>query len=147
MKFTPTSETARQEVLEYSLNELTDQQLQEELSRRGFFTDNLWSVHDVKGIFNVTDDEAQEVLEKSLTNDATMEQVWLSIGIFGDMEGYRRVDEFQVGDFVLVPDPNESDIHNHEFLGVIKLIKGEYATVEDGDGDCFDIELDRLEHE
>lgn len=93
MKFTPTSETARQEVLEYSLNELTDQQLKEELSRRGFFTDNLWSVHDVKGIFRVDDDEAQEVLEKSLTNDATMEQIWLSIGIFGDMEGYERIEE------------------------------------------------------
>ena len=129
------------------MENFTDQQLKEELSRRGFFTDNLWSVHDVKGIFNVTDDEAQEVLEKSLTNDATMEQIWQSISIFGDMEGHRRVDEFQVGDFVLVPDPNDSDIHNHEFLGVIKLIKGEYATVEDGDGDCFDIELDRLEHE
>jgi hypothetical protein len=93
MKFTPTSETARQEVLEYSLNELTDQQLKEELSRRGFFTDNLWSVQDVKGMFKVTDDEAQEVLDKSLTNDATMEQIWLSIGIFGDMENYERVDE------------------------------------------------------
>jgi hypothetical protein len=71
----------------------TDQQLKEELSRRGFFTDNLWSVHDVKGIFNVTDDEAQEVLEKSLTNDATMEQVWFSIRTFGDMENYERVDK------------------------------------------------------
>ena len=129
------------------MENFTDQQLKEELSRRGFFTDNLWSVHDVKGIFRVDDDEAQEVLEKSLTNDATMEQIWQSIAIFGDMEGHRRVDEFQVNDFVLVPDPNESDIHNHEFLGTIKAIKGEYATVEDGDGDCFDIELDRLEHE
>ena len=55
--------------------------------------------------------------------------------------------ENQVGSFVLVPDPNESDIHNHEFLGVVVSIRGEYATVEDGDGDCFDIEIERLEHE
>lgn len=55
--------------------------------------------------------------------------------------------EIQVGSFVLVPDPNESDIHNHEFLGVVVSIRGEYATVEDGDGDCFDIEIERLEHE
>ena len=129
------------------MENFTDQQLKEELSRRGFFTDNLWSVHDVKGIFRVDDDEAQEVLEKSLTNDATMEQIWQSIAIFGDMEGYRRVDEFQVNDFVLVPDPNESDIHNHEFLGTIKAISGDLAVVEDGDGNCFEIELDRLEHE
>lgn len=55
--------------------------------------------------------------------------------------------EIKVGSFVLVPDPIESDIHNHEFLGVVVGIKGEYATVEDGDGDCFDIEIERLEHE
>lgn len=75
------------------MEKFTDQQLKDELSKRGFFTDNLWSVHDVKGIFRVDDDEAQEVLEKSLTNDATMEQIWLSIGIFGDMEGYERIEE------------------------------------------------------
>jgi hypothetical protein len=129
------------------MEKFTDQQLKEELSKRGFFTDNLWSVEDVKSKFVVTDDEAQEVLEKSLTNEATMEQIWLSIGIFGDMEGHRRVDEFQVNDFVLVPEPNDSDIHNHEFLGVIKAISGDLAVVEDGDGNCFEIELDRLEHE
>jgi hypothetical protein len=55
--------------------------------------------------------------------------------------------EIKVGSFVLVPDPNETDIHNHEFQGVVVNIKGEYATVEDGDGDCFDIEIKRLEHE
>jgi hypothetical protein len=129
------------------MEKYTDQELKEELSRRGFFTDNLWSVHDVKGIFSVTDDEAQEVLEKALTNEATMEQVWFSIRTFGDMNGHRRVDEFQVNDFVLVPEPNDSDIHNHEFLGVIKAISGDLAVVEDGDGNCFEIELDRLEHE
>ena len=129
------------------MENFTDQQLKEELSKRGFFTDNLWSVHDVKGIFSVTDDEAQEVLEKALTNEATMEQVWFSIRTFGDMNGHRRVDEFQVNDFVLVPEPNETDIHNHEFLGVIKAISGDLAVVEDMEGDCFEIELDRLEHE
>jgi hypothetical protein len=71
----------------------TNEELKAELSKRGFFTDNLWSVEDVKSKFIVTDEEAQEVLEQSLTNEATMEQIWLSIGIFGDMEGHRRVDE------------------------------------------------------
>jgi hypothetical protein len=93
MKFTPTSETARQEVLEYSLKELTDEQLKDELERRGFFTGNLWSVEDVKRKFKVTDDESQEVLDKSLTNEATMEQIWLAIDMFGDMEGYERIED------------------------------------------------------
>jgi hypothetical protein len=93
MKFIPTSETARQEVLEYSLKELTDEQLKDELERRGFFTGNLWSVEDVKRKFKVTDDESQEVLDKSLTNEATMEQIWLAIDMFGDMEGYERIED------------------------------------------------------
>ena len=75
------------------MENFTDQQLKEELSRRGFFTDNLWSVQDVKSIFSVNDEEAQDILDEALTNEATMEQIWLSIGIFGDMEGHRRVDE------------------------------------------------------
>jgi hypothetical protein len=129
------------------MEKYTDQELKEELSRRGFFTDNLWSVHDVKGIFSVNDEEAQDILDEALTNEATMEQIWFSIRTFGDMGGHRRVDEFQVNDFVLVPEPNETDIHNHEFLGVIKAISGDLAVVEDMEGDCFEIELDRLEHE
>jgi hypothetical protein len=75
------------------MENLTDQQLKAELSKRGYFTDNLWSVEDVKSKFDVTDDEAQEVLERSLTNDATMEQIWLSIDIFGNMEGYPVVED------------------------------------------------------
>lgn len=129
------------------LNNFTDEELKAELSKRGFFTDNLWRVDDVKSKFSVNNEEAQVILNQSLTNDATMEQIWLSIDTFGDMGFHRRVDEFAVGDSVLVPDPNKDDLHNHEFLGTIKVIKGEYATVEDMDGDCFDIELDRLEHE
>jgi hypothetical protein len=93
MKFTPTSETARQEVLEYSLKELTDEQLKDELERRGFFTGNLWSVEDVKSRFLVSDGEAQDVLYNALTNEATMEQIWLAIDMFGDMEGYERIED------------------------------------------------------
>lgn len=62
------------------------------LKENGYFTDNLWTVDDVKSKFNCTDEEAQYVLEKSLTNDATMEQIWLSIDIFGEMEGLEEVE-------------------------------------------------------
>ena len=129
------------------MENLTDQQLRDELSRRGFFTGNLWSVDDVKSKFFVTDDEAQEVLGLSLTNEATMEQIWQSISIFGEMKGYKEVGSIQEGDFVLVPEPNNTDIHNHEFTGEVISISNGIATVEDGDGDCFDIEIERLKLE
>ena len=129
------------------MKNLTDQQLRDELSRRGFFTDNLWRVDDVKSKFFVTDDEAQEVLKDSLTNDATMEQIWQSINIFGEMNGYKEVSSLQVGDFVLVPEPDNTDIHNHEFTGEVIAITNGIVTVEDGDGDYFDIEIERLKPE
>ena len=40
--------------------------------------ENLWSVSDMQD-WDCTDDEALEVLEKALTNDATMEQIWCAI--------------------------------------------------------------------
>ena len=129
------------------MKNLTDQQLRDELSRRGFFTDNLWRVDDVKSKFFVSDDEAQEVLKDSLTNDATMEQIWQSITIFGEMGGYKEISSLQVGDFVLVPEPDNTDIHNHEFTGEVIAITNGIVTVEDGDGDCFDIEIERLKPE
>lgn len=75
------------------MENFTDEELKAELSRRGFFTDNLWCVEDVKSKFIVTDEEAQEVLDRSLTNEATMEQIWLSIETFGEMEGYKEVED------------------------------------------------------
>ena len=65
-------------------------QAREVLKQNGFFVDNLWHIEDVKSKFNCTDEQAQYVLEKSLTNEATMEQVWLSIGVFGEMENLKE---------------------------------------------------------
>ena len=63
------------------------------LKANGYFVDNLWNVIDVRCKFNCTDEQAQYILEKSLTNDATMEQIWLSIGIFGEMEKLEPVND------------------------------------------------------
>ena len=48
------------------------------------------------------------------------------------------------GQEVIVPDPNISDIHNHEFVGTIEEINGEIAVVSDQDDNHYEIELDRL---
>lgn len=61
------------------------------LRDNGYFVDNLWCVDDVKGKFDCTDEEAQGVLESALTNDATMEQIWLAIDIHGEDEGLTPV--------------------------------------------------------
>ena len=52
--------------------------------------------------------------------------------------------EFEIGDSVEVPDPDETDIHNHSFVGTIIDFRNGNAVVEDGDGECFEIEVERL---
>jgi hypothetical protein len=70
---------------------ISSQVLKNELKERGYFVGNLWTIDDVQSRFNCTDDEAQEVLEQALTNDATMEQIWYAIQFHGvvvrDTEG------------------------------------------------------------
>ena len=56
------------------------------LEEAGYFTRNLWHVDDVKGKFECTDEQAHKVLYNALTNDATMEQIWLAIEISGESE-------------------------------------------------------------
>jgi hypothetical protein len=49
------------------------------LRKRGYFVDNLWSTYDVTDRYDCDKDKAQEVLNKALTNDYTMQQIWLAI--------------------------------------------------------------------
>jgi len=58
------------------------------LKHNGHFTNNLWSVEDVQNKYKTTDEEAQNILDKALTNEATMEQIWISIDIFAEIEGF-----------------------------------------------------------
>jgi hypothetical protein len=50
----------------------------------------------------------------------------------------------QLYDNVETQEPNETDNYNYSFTGTVIHIRGNIATVEDGDGDCFDIEVWRL---
>lgn len=58
------------------------------LKQAGFFVDNLWHVDDVKLRYNCeNNDQAQDVLNNALTNDATMEQIWFSLDMVAQDEG------------------------------------------------------------
>lgn len=50
----------------------------------------------------------------------------------------------QVHDIVSVPEPDITDIHQHEFIGIVVSVREDIVTVLDGSGDFFDIELHRL---
>ena len=52
----------------------------------------------------------------------------------------------EVGQDVVVPNPNGSDIHHHSFIGYVNDILEARGTVivEDQDSDFFEIEAERL---
>ena len=59
-----------------------------------------------------------------------------------DKNGY----PIEVGDAVLVPEPIDGDdLWNCSFMGVVDGFRYENVIVVDGDGDCFDIDPERLE--
>lgn len=49
------------------------------LKSKGYFMENLWTTDDVTENYNCTQEQAHQVLEMALTNDATMQQIWLAI--------------------------------------------------------------------
>ena len=72
---------------------VTDNQAKEVLENKGYFTDNLWCVADVKGKFECDDETAQRVLKNAFNNDATYEQIWMSIDCAGESFDLVRVEE------------------------------------------------------
>jgi hypothetical protein len=71
---------------------MTIEQAKKVLRDNGYFVDNLWNVSDVQVVFECTDEEAQEVLYNSMTNDYINEQIQLSIDEFGSMDNLTRKD-------------------------------------------------------
>lgn len=72
---------------------ITDNQAKEVLENKGYFTDNLWCVADAKGKFECDDETAQRVLKNAFNNDATYEQIWMSIDCAGESFDLVRVEE------------------------------------------------------
>lgn len=71
----------------------TIEQAKQVLRDNGYYVDNLWSVEDVVSNYNCTDEEAQEVLDGALQNDATMEQIWYAIDYHAEEIGLTKVEQ------------------------------------------------------
>lgn len=71
----------------------TIEQAKQVLRDNGYYVDNLWSVQDVRDNYNCTDDEAQEVLDGALQNNATMEQIWYAIDYHAEEQGLTKVEQ------------------------------------------------------
>jgi len=58
-------------------------------------------------------------------------------------ESGEYIPKFEVEDDVTVSDPRPDDLWTHSFVGTIKTI-GEHITVEDQDGDCWDVDFNQI---
>jgi hypothetical protein len=79
MKFNPTSETARQEVLEYAKTQLSIEDAKKILESNGYFVANLWHISDAMEYYQCDEDTAQDILYKALTNEYVMQSIWDAI--------------------------------------------------------------------
>jgi hypothetical protein len=59
-----------------NLNEISSNDLREELKRRGYYTDNLWQIADVQNNYDVDDDTAYEILDAALQLGWTVETIF-----------------------------------------------------------------------
>jgi hypothetical protein len=67
---------------------MTPEKAKAVLREAGYFVDNLWHIDDIKLRYNCDDNEqAQEILNTALTNDATMEQIWFAIDMAAQDDG------------------------------------------------------------
>jgi hypothetical protein len=71
----------------------TIEQAKQVLRDNGYYVDNLWSVEDVVSNYNCTDEEAQEVLDGALQNNATMEQIWYAINYHAEEIGLTKIEQ------------------------------------------------------
>ena len=75
------------------MKDLTTQELKDELTSRGYYTENLWHIDDVQDKFkDVSDDDAQDILDEVLTSDWITEKIQEGIYDIGKERGYNERD-------------------------------------------------------
>jgi hypothetical protein len=72
---------------------MTIKQARAFLSSKGYHTNNLWHIADVKSKFKCSDDEAMDILIGALNNEATMEQIWLAIEMYANDKNLEKIEE------------------------------------------------------
>jgi len=67
-------------------------QAKELLRSEGYFVDNLWQTEDVTMNHECTEEEAQTILYRALTNEATYQQIWMAISYEAESMNLKRRD-------------------------------------------------------
>ena len=75
------------------MKDLTTQELKDELTRRGYYTENLWHIDDVQVRYEATDNEAQDVLDEVLQGEWIIGQIFESIDYCADEYKLKEINE------------------------------------------------------
>jgi hypothetical protein len=59
-----------------NLKDISSNDLREELKKRGYYTDNLWQIADVQNNYDVDEDTAYEILDRTLQLGWTVETIF-----------------------------------------------------------------------
>lgn len=118
-------------------NQMTIESAKQFLKDNGYYTDNLWCVEDVKSKYECTAEQAQEVLDGALNNEATMEQIWFAIeveaeasnleknkGAFFKVSGFWKDDKIKFSDYI-IKELDEVDENNDEEIFFYGLSEAE----------------------
>ena len=63
------------------------------LKSQGYCVEALWHVEDVKNNYKCTDEQAQEVLDGALNNEATTEQIRFAIDMYAEEDKLEKIEE------------------------------------------------------
>ena len=61
------------------LKEISSEALMKELELRGYYTKNLWQTDDVMQNYDCTPEDAQELLDKVMTSEWIIEEIFVAI--------------------------------------------------------------------
>ncbi len=75
------------------MEDLTTQELKDELTRRGYYTKNLWHIDDVQSRYEATDNEAQDVLDEVLQGSSIIERIFEDIFDCADEYKLKEINE------------------------------------------------------
>lgn len=65
-------------------------------------------------------------------------------GTKNNNEEKNAAEDFYVGAYVSVAPPEPGDLWIFEFSGIVLKVREDYCTVEDGEGNCWDVEFSKL---
>mgnify|MGYP006889684548 CR=1 FL=1 len=77
-------------------NKPTPQQVEaarEVLRNAGYYVDNLWTIHDVQGMYEASDETAMKILDGALCDNSTMEHTFDVIQRIATLEELKEVDQ------------------------------------------------------